>query len=161
MSRGLCHFYTYQKDRSGVILSGGNYAPGRRILCVLYLSRAFCRGDYVWKDFPKCNLPWIFQANSYVTFSVILLTDLLPYLAMVNMWKSGPVTLTMKFNRVLVVARYTFMQNYIELSAAGHELSYEQRNQKKLSNDAETILSSPPRTANLSAKCRHNMRPPA
>jgi len=41
--------------------------------------------------------------------------------------------MTLKFNRVLeVVEVHTFMQNFIKLSAAVHELSCAQGNKKKL-----------------------------
>jgi len=56
-----------------------------------------------------------------------MLTNFLPYLAVVKSQKSGPVTLTLIFNMVLEIV----MQHFIKLSAAVHESSYRVHRRKR------------------------------
>jgi len=113
---------------------------GDFVLCTPIHSKGFCpgAGEFVRGIISKkksyvrglclgrillCNSPKKFQANP----SVILLTNFLPYLAMMKNPKIQSCDLdlwhtSLKFNRILeileMLLRYMCVQNFIELSAA-------------------------------------------
>ena len=100
----------------------------------------------------KCTSFLKISGKFVCNFFAILLTSVLPYLAMVKQSKIKTChidlwCMTLKLNRVLDVVKIHVRANVIKLCSAVHEFSWQQKNgeTKNLATTLQTILSSLPR----------------